>query len=71
MVDWRKQVPDEIHGKSASQLFWVQRGFDTQRVPALQHLDDDQTYRLIAPNQAGNTSRSSASEGILTTQQTS
>jgi predicted metalloprotease len=29
MVDWRKQVPDEIHGKSASQLFWVQRGFDT------------------------------------------
>ena len=29
MVDWRNQVADEIHGKSASQLFWVQRGFDT------------------------------------------
>jgi hypothetical protein len=29
MVRWRKQVSDETHGKSASQLFWVQRGFDT------------------------------------------
>ena len=29
MVRWRQAVADEIHGKSASQLFWVQRGFDT------------------------------------------
>lgn len=26
---WRKSVPDEIHGTSASQLYWVDRGFGT------------------------------------------
>ncbi len=34
MVDWRTQVADKIHGKSASQLFWVQRGFDAADVAA-------------------------------------
>ena len=29
MTSWREQVPDKIHGKSASQLYWVRRGFDT------------------------------------------
>jgi hypothetical protein len=26
---WRTTVPDEIHGKSASQPYWVNRGFGT------------------------------------------
>jgi predicted metalloprotease len=26
---WRNAVPDEIHGRSASQLFWIERGFGT------------------------------------------
>ncbi len=29
MEAWRKAVPDEIHGKSASQLYWINRGFGT------------------------------------------
>jgi predicted metalloprotease len=29
MAAWRKAVPDEIHGKSASQLYWINRGFGT------------------------------------------
>jgi len=29
METWRKAVPDEVHGKSASQLFWINRGFGT------------------------------------------
>jgi hypothetical protein len=29
MTAWRKAVPDVIHGKSASQLYWVNRGFGT------------------------------------------
>jgi hypothetical protein len=29
MTAWRRAVPDVIHGKSASQLYWVNRGFDT------------------------------------------
>jgi hypothetical protein len=29
MTTWRNAVPDVIHGKSASQLYWVNRGFDT------------------------------------------
>jgi hypothetical protein len=29
MTAWRKAVPDVIHGRSASQLYWVNRGFDT------------------------------------------
>ena len=29
MKAWRTAVPDEIHGKSASQLFWINRGFGT------------------------------------------
>lgn len=27
MRAWRNAVPDEIHGRSASQLFWIDRGF--------------------------------------------
>jgi predicted metalloprotease len=29
MDAWRKAVPDEIHGGSASQLYWINRGFGT------------------------------------------
>jgi hypothetical protein len=29
MEAWRKAVPDDIHGKSASQLYWINRGFGT------------------------------------------
>jgi uncharacterized protein len=29
MRAWRNAVPDEIHGRSASQLFWIDRGFGT------------------------------------------
>jgi uncharacterized protein len=29
MTTWREAVPDVIHGKSASQLYWVNRGFGT------------------------------------------
>ncbi len=29
MEAWRKAVPDEIHGTSASQLYWINRGFGT------------------------------------------
>ncbi len=30
LANWREQVPDEIHGKSASQIYWVTRGFDSE-----------------------------------------
>jgi predicted metalloprotease len=29
LTNWREQVPDKIHGTSASQLYWVRRGFGT------------------------------------------
>jgi uncharacterized protein len=29
MRAWRNAVPDEIHGRSASQLYWIDRGFGT------------------------------------------
>jgi hypothetical protein len=29
MDAWRQAVPDEIHGRSASQLYWINRGFGT------------------------------------------
>jgi len=29
MVRWRESAADEIHGKTASQLYWINRGFDT------------------------------------------
>jgi predicted metalloprotease len=29
MRAWRNAVPDDIHGRSASQLYWINRGFGT------------------------------------------
>lgn len=31
MVRWRQAAADDIHGKTASQLYWINRGFGTDR----------------------------------------
>ena len=30
MVRWREAAADDIHGRTASQLYWINRGFDTE-----------------------------------------
>jgi hypothetical protein len=27
---WRRAAADQIHGKTASQLYWIERGFGTE-----------------------------------------
>jgi hypothetical protein len=46
----RTAVPDEIHGRSASQLYWINPRLRHERLRPQQYLDGYQTYPLTASN---------------------